>query len=38
MSVTAGKLVLEEGNSVKAFAGANNAMKITISVLESLNA
>ena len=38
MSVTAGKLVLEAGNSVKAFAGANNALKITISVLESLNA
>lgn len=33
-----GKLVIETGNSVKVSASANNAIKMTLSVLESLNA
>lgn len=33
-----GKLVVEEGNSVRAFSDANDRLVITISVLESLNA
>lgn len=33
-----GKLILEEGDSVRAIASANNTLKITLSVLESLNA
>jgi hypothetical protein len=33
-----GKLVVEEGNSVRAFSNANNRLVITLSVLESLNA
>lgn len=33
-----GKLVLETGDSVKAVASANSTLKITLSVLESLNA
>ena len=33
-----GKLVVESGNSVKAFCSSNSAMKLTLSVLESLNA
>lgn len=33
-----GKLVLETGNSVKVEASANNVIKMTLSVLESLNA
>jgi len=37
-SVITGKLVLESGNSVKAIASANNTLKITMSVLETLNA
>lgn len=36
-SVTTGKLVVESGDSVKAFASANTSLKITLSVLESLN-
>jgi hypothetical protein len=33
-----GKLVVEEGNSVRAFSNVNNRLVITLSVLESLNA
>ena len=33
-----GKLVLEAGDSVKASAGTGSALKLTLSVLESLNA
>jgi|SRR5210317_252684 len=36
-SVVTGKLVLEQGDSVKAFASANTSLKITLSILESLN-
>lgn len=36
-SVITGKLVLEENDSVKAFASANTSLKITLSILESLN-
>lgn len=37
-SVTTGKLVIEEGDSVKVQASANSALKLTMSILESLNA
>jgi hypothetical protein len=37
-SVVTGKLVIEEGDSVKAFASENNALKIVLSILESRNA
>lgn len=33
-----GKLVIETGDSVKIIASANNAIKLTLSVLETLNA
>lgn len=33
-----GKLVVESGNSVKAFSSANSSIKLTLSVLESVNA
>ena len=37
-SMITGKLILEDGDSVKAFAGANNNLKLTLSILESLDA
>jgi len=37
-SVTTGKLVIEEGDSVKAFASDNASLKIVLSLLESRNA
>lgn len=37
-SLLTGKLVLETGDSIKASAGANSTLKLTISILESLNA
>jgi hypothetical protein len=37
ISATVGKLIIESGNSVRAFAGANNQLKITLSLLESAN-
>jgi hypothetical protein len=37
-SVITGKLVIEEGDSVKAFASENDALKIVLSILESRNA
>jgi len=37
-SLLTGKLVLETGNSVKASAGTGSSLKLTLSVLESLNA
>jgi hypothetical protein len=37
-SLLTGKLVLETGDSVKASAGTGSALKLTLSVLESLNA
>lgn len=37
-SVLTGKLVLETGNSIRAVASTGAALKITLSVLESLNA
>lgn len=37
ISATVGKLVIETGNSVRAFAGANNQLKIILSLLESAN-
>jgi len=33
-----GKMIVEEGDSIKVFASENNKFKITLSVLESLNA
>lgn len=36
-SVTAGKLVLETGNKLQASAGANSALKLTLSILETAN-
>lgn len=36
--VITGKLVVQEGNSLRASASANDALKITLSILESLNA
>jgi len=38
VSVITGKLVVEEGKSVKAYASTGSALKLTMSVLESLNA
>lgn len=35
--VTTGKLVIEEGASVKAVAGANNALNLVMSILETSN-
>jgi hypothetical protein len=37
-SVITGKLVLEDGSSVTASASENSTLKITLSILESLNA
>jgi hypothetical protein len=37
-TVLTGKLVVEEGCTLHAFASANNRLKMTLSVLESLNA
>lgn len=37
-SVITGKLVLEEGNSIKVQGSANTTLKLTMSILESLNA
>lgn len=37
-SMLTGKLVLEEGSSVEVEASENSALKITLSILESLNA
>ena len=37
-SLLTGKLVLEAGDSVKSVASANSSLKLTLSVLESLNA
>lgn len=37
-SVITGKLVLEEGNAVRVQGSANTTLKLTMSVLESLNA
>ena len=37
-SMITGKLVLEESDSIKIFANANNKFKVTLSVLESSNA
>jgi hypothetical protein len=37
MSVIAGKLVLESGDSMRVQASANDSLKITLSVLESAN-
>lgn len=36
--VITGKLVLKEGDKIDAFASTNSALKITLSILESLNA
>lgn len=38
LSALTGKLVLEDGDSVKGSASVNGTLKITLSVLESLNA
>ena len=38
INAVTGKLILEDGDSVKGFASANDTLKITLSVLESLNA
>lgn len=37
-SVITGKLILEEGDSVKSFASENSSLKIVLSILESRNA
>jgi hypothetical protein len=37
-SLLTGKLVIETGNSIKASASTGSALKLTLSVLESLNA
>jgi hypothetical protein len=37
ISATVGKLVIETGNSVRAYAGANSQLKIILSLLESAN-
>lgn len=37
-SLLTGKLVLEAGDSIKIYAGTGSALKLTLSVLESLNA
>lgn len=37
VSATTGKLVLETGQSVKAFSSANSSLKIVLSILESSN-
>lgn len=37
VSATTGKLVLEEGQSVRAFSSSNNSLKLVLSILETLN-
>jgi hypothetical protein len=37
VSATTGKLVLEPGSSVRAFASANTSVKVVLSILETLN-
>ena len=37
-SMTTGKLILEDGDSIRVVAGSNNKMKLTLSILESLDA
>lgn len=37
VSATTGKLILEEGQSIKALASANSSVKVVLSILESLN-
>jgi secreted protein with Ig-like and vWFA domain len=37
ISATVGKLIIETGKSIRAFAGANNQLKLILSVLESAN-
>lgn len=37
-SLLTGKLILQDGNSVKAVASAGSTFKLTLSILESLNA
>jgi hypothetical protein len=36
-SATTGKLVLQTGQKIRAFAGENNKLKLTLSILESAN-
>lgn len=36
-AITTGKLILEEGSSVKAFVSANSSMNLSLSLLESSN-
>jgi hypothetical protein len=37
-SVITGKLVLETGHKIKAYSSSNDSLKLTLSILESLNA
>lgn len=37
VSATTGKLVLEQGQSIRAFASANTSLKVVLSILETLN-
>lgn len=37
VSATTGKLVLEEGQSIRALASANSSVKVVLSILETLN-
>jgi hypothetical protein len=37
-SMVTGKMIVEEGDSIKIFASENDKFKITLSILESLNA
>lgn len=37
VSATTGKLVLEDGHSIKALASADNSVKMVLSILETLN-
>jgi hypothetical protein len=37
ISATVGKLIIETGKSVRGFAGANNQLKLILSLLESAN-
>lgn len=37
VSATTGKLVLEEGQSIRALADANSSLKVVLSILETLN-
>lgn len=38
ISATTGKLILEQGDAIVTFAEANDRLKVTLSILESLNA